>query len=278
MNLDIEKILSYFDFLAKEQELKISIHGPVSYRTGFARFGSHAHPLCIHIKNEGCQNRCVHYQEKLAMQCENNEPFFDICYAGIGQYVYPIFCKDELQGFICVSGYDQYGSPLILGTDDSVNANSLPYHKISLQQNDLRDTATCSRLESIVFPLIYMLQSLCRYNPNDSSQDTPISKILQYIHECYNTPLNVKILSKQFNYSISTISHMFKKETGMSLPQYIENLRIENAKIMLKQGNKSVTEIATELGFSDTAYFCNVFKKNTGKTPKQYMDTNITKV
>ncbi len=274
MNLDTEKIISYLDFLTKEQKLKVSIHGPVSYRTGFARFGSHTHPMCIYIKNNcNCQDKCVHYQEKLTRLCENNEPFFDICYAGIGQYVYPIYCKNRLQGFICVSGYDKDGSPLISAIDGFENISTLPYHKISIKQNYLRDTATCSQLETIVFPLIHMLQNLCLYNPKESSQDTTISRILQYVRECYTSPLNINALSRQFNYSVSTISHMFKKQTGMSLPQYVEHLRIENAKIMLAQDNKSVTDIAIELGFSSSAYFCNIFKKHTGTTPKQYMNS-----
>ena len=70
--------------------------------------------------------------------------------------------------------------------------------------------------------------------------------------------------------SRSYLSTKFKKETGMTLSQYIQEQKIEKAKSLLKTTDRSILEIATYLGFSSQGYFQNVFKKLTGMTPKEY--------
>ena len=66
------------------------------------------------------------------------------------------------------------------------------------------------------------------------------------------------------------LSTKFKKETGMTLSQYIQEQKIGKAKSLLKSTDRSILEIATYLGFSSQGYFQNVFKKLTGMTPKDY--------
>jgi len=68
-------------------------------------------------------------------------------------------------------------------------------------------------------------------------------------------------------------STLFKKETGINFSNYLLNLRIENAKLLLKNSNLSLINIAVEIGFDNQSYFSNVFKKVTGMTPKQYRQT-----
>ena len=58
----------------------------------------------------------------------------------------------------------------------------------------------------------------------------------------------------------------------MSLSEYVEKLRVEDAKWLLKQSNLRIVEIAALLGFCNSGYFSSVFKKNTGLSPKQYQN------
>ena len=80
-------------------------------------------------------------------------------------------------------------------------------------------------------------------------------------------------LSEKFFYSVSTLSHMFEKNCKMSLNKYIETLRMEDAKWLLKNSEYSMTEISEILGFCNCAYFSSVFKENFGVTPKKYRNT-----
>jgi two-component system response regulator YesN len=72
------------------------------------------------------------------------------------------------------------------------------------------------------------------------------------------------------NVSPSYFSRMFSKETGKTLVEYITSVRIEHAKKLLKSTNQRTYEIAQRVGYSDSHYFCNLFKKATGMTTRQY--------
>ena len=87
------------------------------------------------------------------------------------------------------------------------------------------------------------------------------TKMLKYINENYKKYITMEFLSQKFSYSVSTLSHIFKKRSGMSINEYIKKMRIEESKWLLKQTNYSVTEISNILGFCNSAYFSSIFKK-----------------
>lgn len=66
------------------------------------------------------------------------------------------------------------------------------------------------------------------------------------------------------------LSHLFKRETGFSLTNYIIYERIEEAKRMLAGTDKSVSEIATRCGFQNISYFSRQFRRFTGVTPREF--------
>jgi len=66
------------------------------------------------------------------------------------------------------------------------------------------------------------------------------------------------------------LSKMYKKQTGISLKDYISEYRIEQAKILLRKSELLVSDVAEEVGFDNFTYFSTLFKKYTGMTPNQY--------
>ena len=73
------------------------------------------------------------------------------------------------------------------------------------------------------------------------------------------------------------ISHLFKKETGYSLMGYVILLRINHAKLLLTETEKSITDIALECGYTDFAYFSKQFKQLTGVNPSAFRKENKKK-
>ncbi len=67
-----------------------------------------------------------------------------------------------------------------------------------------------------------------------------------------------------------TIKRRFKAATGSSLIEYLQNLRIEEAKRLLESGSLAVEEISAEVGYSDASFFRRLFKRLTGLSPSQY--------
>ncbi|MGM0922936.1 MAG: helix-turn-helix domain-containing protein [Bacillota bacterium] len=72
--------------------------------------------------------------------------------------------------------------------------------------------------------------------------------------------------------SHSYLSVLFKKEVGVSVSDYIQNVKIEEAKNLIAHTNSPLSEISSLLHFTDQSYFTKVFKKFEGITPKQYKE------
>jgi two-component system response regulator YesN len=68
-------------------------------------------------------------------------------------------------------------------------------------------------------------------------------------------------------------SNVFTKETGKTFSQFLQEIRVEQAKRLLKEEEHYWTLIGEKVGFENPKYFTKVFKKYTGVTPKQYAKT-----
>ena len=67
-----------------------------------------------------------------------------------------------------------------------------------------------------------------------------------------------------------TLKRRFRAATGTTLIEYVQNLRVENAKILLEQGLLSVDEVSERTGYEDASFFRRLFKRRTGLTPSEY--------
>ena len=92
----------------------------------------------------------------------------------------------------------------------------------------------------------------------------------RYITEHYTEKITLDNLCFLFGTNKTTLCREFKVEYSSTILEYINSLRIKEAKTMLRAGNTSVTEISEKLGFDSIHYFCRVFKQNTGQSPTQY--------
>lgn len=95
-------------------------------------------------------------------------------------------------------------------------------------------------------------------------------RITQYIQENYAGNLQMEELERQFFMSSSSLLLAFKKKKVMTITAYIESVRMEKAKELLKSGLYSVQATAEAVGYLDANYFCRAFKRYTGSTPSKY--------
>lgn len=85
---------------------------------------------------------------------------------------------------------------------------------------------------------------------------------------------SVTYLAGEVNLSPNYMSDLLKKETGMNAKDRIHHFLIEEAKNILLGSNKSISEIAYELGFEYPQYFSKLFKQKTGNTPQEFRNLN----
>lgn len=122
--------------------------------------------------------------------------------------------------------------------------------------------------------LVSFLCTLLHLSPVDSAPvEAPNDRILRvvdYIAENISQPMTLKELADYAGYSLSRFKALFRAVTGQTPAQYIAMHKVEQAKELLRSPDKSITDIAYDLGWSSSNYFCAVFKKYTNVSPLQY--------
>lgn len=119
-----------------------------------------------------------------------------------------------------------------------------------------------------------MLVDYCNLVKKDSTLNySPIIKeAIHFINLNLNKNLTLKAISSNIAVSSQYLSTLFKQEVGQSLTEFIAKNRMEQAIYFLKESDLSISEIATEVGYSDLNYFSKVFKKHYGVTPSTYRE------
>lgn len=105
---------------------------------------------------------------------------------------------------------------------------------------------------------------------HDVAENELLDRIMRFVRLNYANSLSVDVVAAHFNYSRSFISHFFKQHAGISLPQFVNKLRIRRACELLNQTDMSNEQIALSIGYSDTLYFIKVFKNQMQMTPQKF--------
>ncbi len=292
MSTTIAHIQRYIDYLKNEQNLSITLHDRVQYGkllncSELAEYNLHMNPYCLYIKtNPSVWQSCVKSQDKLSDKLSTCGRFCGICQAGILEYVYPV-SRDRLEGFICVSGYrPPEGSELHSKAMHKLNKLCAAYDLdrssvLRMYNKYLRaDLPDQDRLDTLIDPLCDMLQlALIDFETSDkilvqnevkSSRDRLYYSICNHIRRNHNHKVDLDSLSRHLNFSKSYISHIFKSHCGMTINQYVNTLRISEAKTLLTATTLSIQEIALSIGYTDSNYFSAIFRSSVGVSPREY--------
>jgi len=97
-----------------------------------------------------------------------------------------------------------------------------------------------------------------------------ISRTISYINENIHSNLELDELALLANLSLSRFKQKFKEVIGIPPGEYILRTKIEESKRLLRDTDRTITEIAHNLGFSSSQYFATVFKKFKNMTPSDF--------
>lgn len=122
--------------------------------------------------------------------------------------------------------------------------------------------------------LSVLLCELSKCAVAEESFDEHMSSIVEYINNNYAQIHTIEQIAEHFFISKYHLCRVFKKTMGMTIIDYLNQIRTKNACAYLKSSDKSVLEIAELCGFRSPAYFSNLFKKQTGMSPNKYRAQN----
>jgi two-component system response regulator YesN len=114
-----------------------------------------------------------------------------------------------------------------------------------------------------------------RWFPKKKSSAEPtdhpaMNKIIRHIEEHYSNEITLKRVAEMISMDASYVSDLFKKKTGQTLIHYVQNRRIQAAKMFLAETDLTVGEISRQVGFENDNYFIKIFKRWCGSTPSEY--------
>ncbi|MFA5693201.1 MAG: glycoside hydrolase family 3 N-terminal domain-containing protein, partial [Acholeplasmataceae bacterium] len=97
-----------------------------------------------------------------------------------------------------------------------------------------------------------------------------IKKVVGYLNEHYAKYISLQLVADEFKISSAHLSRIFKREMGITFINYLNQIRVERAKVLLTTTTLYVYEIGNLCGFSDENYFTKLFKQKVGTTPISY--------
>jgi len=126
-------------------------------------------------------------------------------------------------------------------------------------------------IEIILKEFLLRLHNLISFKPGEKNAEI-ISEMKAYIAENYQDGITLSELARKFNLSAGHLSNLFHEESGESFSDYLNMIRLNKAKELLKTTDDKIYQIADQLGFNDAYYFSSWFKKMVGASPTTYRD------
>lgn len=102
---------------------------------------------------------------------------------------------------------------------------------------------------------------------------TNMKKLLQYIDEHYSEALSLTTLANHFHFNPSYLSSYFSTHHQEGFSEYLNQVRINKAKLILESSSTPIATVSEMVGYSDPSYFCKVFKRIEGISPSSYRKT-----
>ncbi|HHV59447.1 MAG TPA: helix-turn-helix transcriptional regulator [Clostridiaceae bacterium] len=149
--------------------------------------------------------------------------------------------------------------------------------KLFMKESTTDTPEKYAMLENLSRTIAILIYRVTRKNPTNFEWGKPfntdtikIEKVVDYIRDNYKNDCNLEVLSELVGVSRFHLIRIFKEYMGKTPYDYLLEIKLEKAKLMLATGDVSITDICHECGFNNMSHFIRMFKKKTGTTPSIY--------
>jgi len=127
-----------------------------------------------------------------------------------------------------------------------------------------------SYMMEMLFFIIFTLYNETDEMKEESPEQAEFTRITGYLNEHIEETITLDTLTKEFMINRNKLNEIFMKQASMTCLNYLLNLRMDLAKILLTKTEIPIGEVSTRVGYQDANYFAKVFKKNVGVSPTEY--------
>lgn len=146
-----------------------------------------------------------------------------------------------------------------------INLNS------SLGMGNLSELSELSSIDEIEIWFKRNVYNILEQVEKCSNKNTDmLSKVFEFSNRNFNKDITLESVALEVGLSSQYLSKVFKEKSGTNFIDYITKKRLEFAVELLKRGELNIKEISKMSGYEDSNYFCKIFKKDTGLSPKQF--------
>ncbi|MDR0400568.1 MAG: helix-turn-helix domain-containing protein [Treponema sp.] len=153
-----------------------------------------------------------------------------------------------------------------LGADDMKSYMFSDYYI-----NEIEEHASGDNWKKIFRDVVLRYGELVREG-REGNYSPQVKRTIRYIKRRLFEPCTLRDLARDIQVTPNYLSSLFKKETGLTLTRYIQNLKIEEAKRMILNREHRLGDIADMLGFASLSYFSRVFKRLNLCSPRNYLE------
>ena len=171
-----------------------------------------------------------------------------------------IGCTDALDAFF----KPHAGSCFYLNEEQSRRVDSL-FRTITSENPQEKNGLT-------VMSALLNLFSLCSRStePVEPRSDDKLAPVMQYLRRHYAEPLSVDRIAAETHLSKYYLCHLFRKQTGLTLMEYLYEHRLSAARQQLIDTDLPISAIAQNCGFGSSSHFCTLFRKREGLSPRDF--------
>ena len=159
-----------------------------------------------------------------------------------------------------------------MDTGADVETIDLLTRNISQQMEDFQN------IEDLTAWVAALLQNfmVATFTKKNMPHSESIYKITRYIQKNYRQKIELQDIAEHLHMTKSYLCRFFKKETGETIINYTNRVRINNSKLLLADTKVPLAEVALLCGFEDQSYFTKVFRGLVGVTPRKYRENRVT--
>lgn len=126
-----------------------------------------------------------------------------------------------------------------------------------------------NRMKTVCLEMLKQVIGVMEDRQSEVSRNI-IDRAAEYMKQNFAGPLSLESLADQYYLNPTYFSRMFRQYMGVTFTDYLIELRMEQAKKLLRQGKYRVYEVSRRVGYTSDKYFCRVFKQYTGQSPTEY--------
>lgn len=191
-----------------------------------------------------------------------DQEYCDMKFNGI---LYWIVFQGEPARNLCQQLNKRFGYVYRLAKDDPI-PYILKALMVEMHRPSPREGLLCCMLAEVLCALYD--HSIRTSSENDA--DGSVKRAILFIRDHFNEKIKASDVAREVSMSPVYFNRIFKNSTGLTVRDYIRKVRLETAQVILHYTDKSVRQIATELGFASDADFVKRFKKYSGMTPSDF--------